>query len=81
MHRGRVWVDSYGASLALAFAPRPFTNNKRDNHEQAILVVEHQEDNLQILRDLLGSVGYEIIEARDGAGGVKAAKTERPDLF
>jgi two-component system cell cycle response regulator DivK len=38
-------------------------------------------DNLQILRDLLGSVGYEIIEARDGAGGVKAAKTERPDLF
>jgi two-component system cell cycle response regulator DivK len=46
-----------------------------------ILVVEDQEDNMQILRDLLGSVGYEIIEARDGAEGVKAAKAERPDLI
>jgi two-component system cell cycle response regulator DivK len=46
-----------------------------------ILVVEDQEDNMQILRDLLGSVGYEIIEAWDGAEGVKAAKAERPDLI
>jgi two-component system cell cycle response regulator DivK len=46
-----------------------------------ILVVEDQEDNMQILRDLLGSVGYEIIEARDGAEGVKAAQAERPDLI
>ena len=46
-----------------------------------ILVVEDQDDNMQILRDLLGSVGYEIIEARDGAEGVKAAKAERPDLI
>ena len=29
----------------------------------------------------LCSVGYEIIEARDGARGVKAAKAERPDLI
>jgi two-component system, cell cycle response regulator DivK len=46
-----------------------------------ILVVEDQEDNMQILRDLLGSVGYELIEARDGEEGVKAAKAERPDLI
>ena len=46
-----------------------------------ILVVEDQDDNMQILRDLLGSVGYEIIEARDGAEGVKAAKAEHPDLI
>ena len=46
-----------------------------------ILVVEDQEDNMQILRDLLGSVGYEMIEARDGAEGVKAAKAEHPDLI
>jgi two-component system, cell cycle response regulator DivK len=32
-----------------------------------ILVVEDQEDNRQILRDLLGSVGYQILEAEDGA--------------
>ena len=31
-----------------------------------ILVVEDQEDNRQILRDLLANVGYEMIEAEDG---------------
>ena len=46
-----------------------------------ILVVKDQDDNRHILRDLLGSVGYEIVEARDGAEGVKAAKTERFDLI
>ena len=46
-----------------------------------ILVVEDQEDNRQILRDLLGSVGYEMIEAGDGEAGIAAAKKERPDLI
>jgi two-component system, cell cycle response regulator DivK len=46
-----------------------------------ILVVEDQEDNRQILRDLLGSVGYEMIEAGDGEAGVAPAKAERPDLI
>ena len=46
-----------------------------------ILVVEDQEDNRQILRDLLGSVGYEMTEAWDGASGVAAAKEQRPDLI
>jgi two-component system, cell cycle response regulator DivK len=46
-----------------------------------ILVVEDQEDNRQILRDLLGSVGYAMIEAADGEAGIAAAKRERPDLI
>ena len=46
-----------------------------------ILVVEDQEDNRQILRDLLGSAGYAMSEAGDGEAGVVAAKTERPDLI
>jgi two-component system cell cycle response regulator DivK len=46
-----------------------------------ILVVEDQEDNRQILRDLLASVDYEMIEAGDGEAGVAAAKAERPDLI
>jgi len=46
-----------------------------------ILVVEDHEDNRQILRDLLGATGYEIIEAEDGAEGVAKAKAERPDLI
>ena len=46
-----------------------------------ILVVEDQEDNRQILRDLLASVGYQMIEAVDGEAGLAAAKAERPDLI
>jgi two-component system cell cycle response regulator DivK len=45
-----------------------------------ILVVEDQEDNMQILRDLLSSAGYEMIEAQDGEAGVSVAVSERPDL-
>jgi two-component system cell cycle response regulator DivK len=46
-----------------------------------ILVVEDQEDNRAILRDLLGAAGYVYLEAATGADGVAAAKRERPDLI
>ena len=46
-----------------------------------ILVVEDTEDNRQIVRDLLTSVGYEMIEAVDGAQGVEMALSEKPDLI
>lgn len=46
-----------------------------------ILVVEDTEDNREIVRDLLDSVGMEMIEARDGLAGVEAAFSESPDLI
>ena len=46
-----------------------------------ILVIEDTEDNRQIIRDLLSSVGYELIEAVDGLAGVALAQEERPDLI
>ena len=46
-----------------------------------ILVVEDTEDNRQILRDLLGMAGYEMIEAHDGAEGVAMAAEHKPDLI
>ncbi len=46
-----------------------------------ILVVEDEEDNRRIVRDLLTSVGYEIIEALTGEEGVTAAETHLPDLI
>jgi two-component system cell cycle response regulator DivK len=46
-----------------------------------ILVVEDHEDNRQILRDLLASAGYEMIEAENGEEGVAAATAEQPDLI
>jgi two-component system cell cycle response regulator DivK len=46
-----------------------------------ILVVEDTEDNRQILRDLLGMAGYDMIEAHDGAEGVSQATAHKPDLI
>jgi two-component system cell cycle response regulator DivK len=46
-----------------------------------ILVVEDQEDNRQILRDLLASAGYEMTEAGDGEAALVAVKAQRPDLI
>jgi len=46
-----------------------------------ILVIEDQEDNRRILRDLLTSAGYEVLEARTGEAGVLAAEADRPDLI
>ena len=46
-----------------------------------ILVVEDQEDLRGILRDLLNSSGYEMLEAADGQAGVGKAKAEKPDLI
>lgn len=46
-----------------------------------ILVVEDHEDNRQILRDLLASADFDMIEAWDGEAGLQAATSQRPDLI
>ena len=46
-----------------------------------ILVVEDHEENRRIMRDLLTSAGYEMIEAVSGEEGVTLAETHRPDLI
>ena len=38
-----------------------------------ILLVEDTEDNREIVRDLMDSVGYELLEANDGAAGLAMA--------
>ena len=48
---------------------------------KCILVVEDQEDNRRILRDLLGNAGYELIEVESGEGALAAVMTRRPDLI
>jgi two-component system, cell cycle response regulator DivK len=46
-----------------------------------ILVVEDQQDNRRILRDLLGNAGYELIEAESGEEALTAVEAQRPDLI
>jgi two-component system cell cycle response regulator DivK len=48
---------------------------------KCILVVEDQEDNRRILRDLLGNAGYELVEAESGEEALTAVETKRPDLI
>ena len=46
-----------------------------------ILVVEDQEDNRQIIRDMLAGTDYEIIEAENGEEALAAVAKQRPDLI
>jgi two-component system cell cycle response regulator DivK len=48
---------------------------------RTILIVEDQDDNRRIMRDLLTSGGYAVIEAVTGLDGVRAAEAHRPDLI
>jgi two-component system cell cycle response regulator DivK len=48
---------------------------------KTILVVEDQEDNRQILRDLLGASGFEMREAGDGEAALAEVAKQRPDLI
>ena len=46
-----------------------------------ILVVEDQDDNMQILRDLLTSADYEMVEAENGEEALAEVAKQRPDLI
>jgi len=48
---------------------------------QRIFVVEDHEDNRQILRDLLGAAGYEMVEAHDGERALAGVAAAKPDLI
>jgi two-component system cell cycle response regulator DivK len=46
-----------------------------------ILVIEDHEENRRILRDLLTSARFDVIEAHTGEDGVVLAEAQRPDLI
>jgi two-component system cell cycle response regulator DivK len=45
-----------------------------------ILIVEDNDKNLKLLRDVLRFKGYETLEAMTGAEGVRLARERNPDL-
>ena len=47
---------------------------------ERILVVEDNEKNMKLFRDVLGATGYLTIEATTGARAVELAAEHRPDL-
>jgi two-component system cell cycle response regulator DivK len=42
---------------------------------------DHQADNRQILRDLLGNAGFDLMEAENGEEALAAVAKQRPDLI
>jgi two-component system cell cycle response regulator DivK len=48
---------------------------------QKIPIVEDNENNRRLVRDVLIYYGYEIIEAANGEEGIKMAKELQPDLI
>jgi two-component system, cell cycle response regulator DivK len=46
-----------------------------------ILVVENQEDNRQIIRDMLANTDYEISEAENGEEALAAVAKQQPNLI
>ena len=48
---------------------------------ELILIVEDNERNLKLVRDLLDHAGYRTLEARNAEDGLALAKTQRPDLI
>ena len=47
---------------------------------KTILIVEDNEKNMKLVRDILRHNGHETIEAATGAEGVRLAVAKRPDL-
>lgn len=48
--------------------------------KKKILIVDDDIDIITVVRTILTSVGYEVIEANDKIEGIRKVKSEKPDL-
>ncbi len=49
--------------------------------QKKILIVEDNDLNLKLFRDLLSAHGYEILETKDGLEAISIARNEKPNLI
>jgi two-component system cell cycle response regulator DivK len=49
--------------------------------QKKVLLVEDNEFNRKIVRDLLARQPYDLLEAHDGEAGVAAARRDKPDVI
>jgi two-component system cell cycle response regulator DivK len=45
-----------------------------------VLIVEDNERNLKLVRDVLGFAGFSVLEARDAEAGIELARVQKPDV-
>ena len=48
---------------------------------KTILIVEDNEKNLKLFREIIASLGYQTLIAREGEEGIRLAKENIPDLI
>ena len=77
---GRIPSLGQGSTFSLTL-PIKVEQTSEAAMTKRILVVEDQEDNRQILRDLLASVDYEMVEAENGEEALTAVTEHKPDLI
>jgi len=49
--------------------------------KQRILIVDDEPRLVRLVREVLGAVGYEVLEAADGETGIEMVALEQPDLL
>ena len=47
---------------------------------EKILIIDDEQVNRVVLRQVLGKEGYQIVEAEDGHSGLKVVREQNPDL-
>lgn len=57
------------------------SNQNSDARLRRILVVEDNDLNMKLFRDLLVAQGYSVIHTRDGVEAFRLARTHKPDLI
>ncbi len=81
MHGGAIEAYSQGEGKGARFIVRlPALKHTAPSLQASrkVLLVDDNPDHLELLADLLRVRGHEVIEARDGAQGIKAALEQKP---
>ena len=61
--------------------PKPNFSGHRASSNLTVLIVEDHDDTREMLRILLETWGFRVVEARDGLEAVESAARERPALI
>jgi two-component system cell cycle response regulator DivK len=68
--------------MAGAIATTTTGQSSRDVHRRkTVMIVEDNELNMRLFRDLLAAFGYRTVETRDGLMALDLARAEKPDLI
>lgn len=73
--------STQGSMLVEKTAERTVKSIAADGKEWKVLVVDDRETNRELLKQLLGRIGFKVREAADGSEGVELYEAWQPDLI